>query len=734
MPPNTSSALHPSAPATAEASPVNMGVTADLRRAIPEHEVKALLGEHGIDVPVSATFTNAGDAADAVSGLSGPLVLKAWGPGLVHKSDVGAVILGLTAHDVPAAVAEMAATLTRQGLTPSGYLVEQQHPGGLELIVGVVRDATFGHVVLLGLGGIATEMLDLSALRVAPLSRSDAAELVESFPGAPLLHGARGREPGNRDALIDFLLSIAGQGGLVERLGDSLAEFECNPIVVTADGVQALDARLIVDSTAVVPVAVESQPTDFTRLFAPRGIAIAGASSSRSTFGNRFLAAYRQAGWDENLCALHPDADSIDGVPAYSSIRDVPHPVDYLVVAVPAAATPEVVADAAAARVGFVHVVTGGFAEMGQAGAALQAELGQAASGTSTRVLGPNCLGVFAPRGRQTFTLGAPSEPGAVSVVSQSGGLSGDMITVGSRRGIRYSKLVSIGNAIDVTQGELVDWLVDDPETRVIGIYLEGTRDGAARLSALRRAAGRKPVVVLRGGSSTQGSVAVSSHTGSMAGNEKVWAAVSLATGAVQVRSLEDFLSCLSYLQHYIDHNPRTDADGVLVIGLGGGASVLATDTCDRAGLDLTPLRDELRTRLRDLGYGAGTSVANPLEVPVGPASPTSILIDALTPIFAQDGQQYQDVLIHFNAAAYYNYGTTGIRPLIDTLQTVIDAELPVRVAVVVRNTEVCPPADVESLDAFASDSRLPVYRSFAQAASAIAAAQDFDARRNDGA
>ena len=733
MPPNTSSALS-SEPEAGEAPPADADDTVARRRVVPEHEVKDLLGEYGVDVPVSRTFTNATQAADAVSGLSGPLVLKAWGPGLVHKSDVGAVVLGLTACDIPAAVADMAASLDRQGFTPTGYLVEQQHPGGIELIVGVVRDATFGHVVLLGLGGVATEMLDLSALRVAPLSRADAAELVDSFPGAPLLHGARGREAGNRDALIEFLLSIAGEGSLVERLGDTLAEFECNPIVVTASGVQALDARLIVDSTTDIPAATQTHPTDFTRLFAPRGIAIAGASGSRSTFGNRFLAAYRQAGWTDSLCALHPDASSIDRVPAYSSISDVPYPVDYLVVAVPAAAAPKVVADAAASGVGFVHVVTGGFAEMGSGGAILQAELGQAASGTSTRILGPNCLGVFAPRGRQTFTLGAPSEPGVVSVVSQSGGLSGDMITVGSRRGIRFSKLVSIGNAIDVTQGELVDWLVDDPETRIIGIYLEGTRDGAALLGALRRAAGKKPVVILRGGSSAQGSVAVSSHTGSMASNEKVWAAVSRATGAVQVRSLEDFLSCLTYLQHYIDHSPSTDADGVLVIGLGGGASVLATDTCDRAGLKLTPLRDGLRTRLRDLGYGAGTSVANPLEVPVGPASPTSILVDALTPVFALDGQHYQDVLVHFNAAAYYNYGTAGIRPLIDTLQSLVDAELPVRVAVVVRNTEVCPAVDVELLDIFASDSGLPMYRSFSEAASAIASAQDFDARRGNGA
>ncbi|MFF2107090.1 acetate--CoA ligase family protein [Rhodococcus koreensis] len=726
MPTNASPVLSSSEPAPEVTSDSTHGPG---HQQVPEHEVKAMLLRHGVDVPTGATFGCAGEAAAAVKTLQGPLVLKAWGPGLLHKSDVGAVVLGLDTTDVPAAAAEMEAALATKGITPTGYLVEQQHPGGLELIVGVVRDSTFGHVILLGLGGIATEMLNLSALRVAPLTREDAEALVDGFPGAPLLRGARGRAPANRAALVDFVLKIAGEDGFVPALGDRLVEFECNPIVVTSTGVQALDARLILDSKP----SVRSDPTadqNFSRLFAPRGIAVAGASTSRSTFGNRFLAAYREAGWTENLYALHPTAEEVDGVPAFSSISAMPSAVDYAVVAVPARSAPDVVTDAADAGVGFVHVVTGGFAEMGEAGAALQDELAHRAEGTATRLLGPNCLGVFAPSGRQTFTLGAPTEPGFVSVVSQSGGLSGDMITVGTQRGIKFSKLVSIGNAIDVTQGELVDWLVDDPDTRVIGIYLEGTRDGSTLLRALRRAMGRKPVVVLRGGSSVQGSVAVSSHTGSMASSTKVWSAITDSTGTIQVSSLEDFLSCLSYLQRYINHRPASAADGVLVIGLGGGASVLATDACDRAGLRLTPLRDDLRLRLRENGYGAGTSVANPLEVPVGPASPPTVLVDALSPVLASGGQNYQDVLMHFNAAAYYNYGTAGIRPLIDTLHTVIDAELPIRVAVVIRNAEVCPPGDIDIVNAFSATTGVALYRGFDEAASAIAAAQHFDARR----
>ncbi|MGW7691326.1 acetate--CoA ligase family protein [Streptomyces asiaticus] len=706
------------------------------RGHVPEPVVKSMLRRHGIHTPRGAVITITDQAVpdagltEAAADLRAPVVLKAWGQGLVHKSDVGAVRLGLDADSVAAAGTDMWQRLHAAGIPPHGWLVEEQHPGGVELIVGVVRDESFGHVVLLGLGGIATELLDLTSLRVAPLSPGDAQALVESFPGAPLLTGSRGRPPVDRDALVSLLLAIAGEGGVIDELGGRLAEFECNPVVATADGVVALDARLTMVSS---PFGARSAPeagTDFSRLFAPRGVAVVGASATKPGFGNRFLAAYRGIGRTNDLYALHPSATEIDGVPAYPSLDAIPGRVDYLVVAVPAARVPEVV-ESAVGKVKFIHVITGGFGEMGTAGKDLEDRLVATVRGTDTRLLGPNCLGVFSPAGQQTFTLGSPREPGTVSVVSQSGGLSGDLVTVGDRRGIRYAKLVSIGNAIDVNHADLVEWLVNDADTEVIGLYLEGVKDGDRLLRALRRASGRKPVVVLTGGSSRQGARAVSSHTGSMAGAPKVWQAVAEATGISLVHTLDELLGALGYLQRYAHrtHTPE-GAEGLLVAGLGGGASVLAADAADRAGLTITPLREELRTRLRDLGYGAGTSVANPLEIPIGPASPIDILRDALEPVLGEGGQPYADVLVHVNVAAYFNYGTAGLTPLLDALGALLQRGFPQRVALVPRNLDIAPPADQERLSAFAERNGLRMFRSFDEAAVAIGAAQRFDRYR----
>ena len=330
--------------------------------------------------------------------------------------------------------------------------------------MGVVRREPFGLVAALGIGGTVTELLDLVALRMVPLREHDARALVREFPGAGALGGFRGTPALDDEAVVEVLMALAGPDGLAARHGDELVELECNPVLVTPTGAIALDARLILRAA---PAAIEAPPaTDFTRLFAPRAIAVAGASATWSSFGNRALAAYRAFGWDEDLYALHPDAVEIDGVRAIADLSEIDARIDYLLVAVPAARCADVVR-ITAGRVPFVHVISGGFDEVGTEGAASSTELLAAAREAKTRVLGPNCIGVYSPAGRQAFQLNAPREAGTVSVVSQSGGLSGDIITGGARRGVGFSKVLSIGNAADVTPAEVLEWLVDDPDTRV---------------------------------------------------------------------------------------------------------------------------------------------------------------------------------------------------------------------------------------------------------------------------
>jgi acyl-CoA synthetase (NDP forming) len=654
------------------------------------------------------------------------LVVKAWGPGLLHKSDVQAVRLGVRGSEVEQVAHEMAATLAAAGLAPGGFVVEEQEAAGIELIVGVVNRPDFGPVAALGLGGVMTELIDRSVARLCPIDEQTAWEMADG-PRAPLRGGARAATV-DRAALVSTILAVAGADGLAAWLGDDLQELECNPVIAGPGGLVAVDARLILrppgpdQESLGAPAAVP-----FEHLFAPRSIGVMGASTSRETFGNRFLRAYRARGWRDRLVAVHPSADRIEGAPAVRAAADVPGGLDYLVVAVPAPSCPDVIRGCAGS-VRFAQVMSGGFAEAGGDGVALEHDLLRAARQSGVRVVGPNCMGVYSPAGHQTWQLGDPLDAGAVSVVSQSGGLAGDVIKAGAALGIRFSKVASVGNAVDVTIAELVHYLARDPDTEVIGLYLEGARDGRALVEALRGVAGVKPVVALVGGTGRQGSRAVASHTGSMTGDARVWEAVGAGTGVAVVSTLEELLGALSYLQA---HRAVEVADhpGVLVIGPGGGASILSADACDRAGLEATPVAPAVEAQLRALGYGAGTSLANPIEVGIGPAAPVDTFCRLLEPI--QAAQPYADVVVHVNVQSFYSFGADGAGPLLAILDRLGARRWPGRLAVLLRNLDCAPAGDAAAVRARAVALGLPFFRTFDDAMAAVGAAKRFTHHRS---
>jgi acyl-CoA synthetase (NDP forming) len=264
----------------------------------------------------------------------------------------------------------------------------------------------------------------------------------------------------------------------------------------------------------------------------------------------------------------------------------------------------------------------------------------------------------------------------------------------------------------------VLDWLVDDPETAVIGAYLE--HPGAGMVDVLRRARGKKPVVMLVGGQSDQGAAAAASHTGALVDSHRVWEAIARSTGAAVVRTLEEFVGAIRYVERWPPLVVGYGSSDVLVLGSGGGASVLAADACDRVGLALTPTNARVRDALRESGLGTGTSVANPLEIPFGPAVPVDALRAVLEPVLAQ--QRYADALVHVNVAAYYGYGTEGIRPLVAQLCDLAHVQPNAALAVVLRNLSVAPGAAADELVAAVTTAGLVTFPTLDEAAVAIAA------------
>ena len=353
----------------------------------------------------------------------------------------------------------------------------------------------------------------------------------------------------------------------------------------------------------------------FRPLFEPKTVAVVGASTKGSALPNVFIRRIREFGYAGEIYPIHPSAAEINGLKAYRGLGDTPNPVDYAYIAIAAAQVPPLLRDARG-RVRYAQVISSGFGEVDE-GKALQDELASAARAGGMRLIGPNCLGIYTPRGRVTFSEIGPAETGPVGIVSQSGGLGTDIIRRGLTRGLKFSGLITVGNCADIEPNDLLEFYLADPQTKVIGLYIEMAKDGRRLFELLRSARAAKPVVILKGGRTRQGLAAAVSHTGSLAGDDRAWVALSRQTGCVLAETLDEFIDTLLVFQT-LAPQPQHPTRRVVLFGNGGGASVLATDYFARLGLDVAPFGQDTIAPLAALKLPPGTSITNPVDAPVG--------------------------------------------------------------------------------------------------------------------
>ena len=565
---------------------------------LDEQESKRLLAGFGLEVPAGVAIEGTDDLQAALATLQPPLALKLLSPEVAHKSDIGGVRLGLRDEDdVRRALAEMPEC--------DRYLLEEMAPEGVEMILGGVRHPRFGPLVMVGLGGLFVETMADVALRIAPIDEAEAVAMLSGLRGAALLEGARGRPALDKPALIEAMVKLGGTDGVLMAHADRISEVDVNPIIVGRRGACVADAMIeladTVSEAAVPPVA------DLSDLLRPRKVAVAGASASGVVHGNRYIRALRDYGYPGEILPIHPLAAEVEGLKAWPSLAEAPGPIDYAYVAVAADQAPGLLA-AAGGNVAFAQVMASGFED---AAGGAQAELVASARAGGMRLLGPNCLGTHSPSGRLTYMPGAPPETGGIAVLSQSGGLSMDMLRLGARKGLAFRAVVTMGNAADLGPAELLPWFLEDPETTAIGLYLEDAPRGRRLFEILRAAGGRKPVVLLAGGLSRAGGRAAQSHTGALAGDARAWDALCIQTGTLGAESLAGFLDTLLLAEKLRPGDVPTAR--VVLFGNGGGAGVLAVDAMAREGLEVPRLDVPA---LREIDLPAGASLANPIDVP----------------------------------------------------------------------------------------------------------------------
>jgi acyl-CoA synthetase (NDP forming) len=450
-------------------------------------------------------------------------------------------------------------------------------------------------------------------------------------------------------------------------------------------------------------------------LFHPNSIALVGITTAETWHWTRtFLEGLTKIEFDHPLYLINPKGGKIDGHKIYNSLKDVPSNIDYVIGLVNAQVAPKLVEECADKGVRAIQFCTAGFSETGEEqGTKLETELVEAACRKGIRIIGPNCMGIYCPQSRLSFSPTFPKESGPVGVISQSGGNSIYLVRQAALRGVRFSKVISYGNACDINENDLLEYLANDVDTKIIALYIEGIKDGKRFLRTMQEATKEKTVILLKGGITEGGARAVAGHTAALAGSRATWDALCKQLGIISVSSIEEMVDILVTLLFL----PLPRGRNALLFGAGGGASVLIADEFENKGLSVPPLPQEVVAQIREFSPIAGNILQNPMDY-----SQAMISLEGISKTL--------NILSRWEGADFLvTFVRTGQTPrisenhlnLLVSRFSVKQGLLPKPVAMVLE-----PSILPEEAEAFLAAIRgcisfgLPVYYSFAAAANAI--------------
>ena len=347
-------------------------------------------------------------------------------------------------------------------------------------------------------------------------------------------------------------------------------------------------------------------------LFHPRSIALAGITVANPEHWTRtFLEGLLEFKFEGPIYLVNPRGGEIKGLKVYHSFQDIPHTIDYVIGLVPARVAPALVKECAPKGVRAIHFGTAGFSETGEEeGVRLEAQLTEISRRKGIRLIGPNCMGIYCPQSHLSFGPVFPKESGPVGFISQSGGNARALAGEARWRGVRFSKVISYGNACDLNESDFLEYLAADSDTKIIALYIEGVKDGKRFREALSKATREKVVILLKGGATEEGARVASGHTGALAGSDAAWNSLCKQSGVIRVYSMDELADVLVTLLFI----PSPGGRRVALVGTGGGASVLITDEFVKRGLEIPPLPQGIIDEIREFTPVAGNILQNPID------------------------------------------------------------------------------------------------------------------------
>ncbi|MGI5521760.1 acetate--CoA ligase family protein [Micromonospora sp. CA-259024] len=587
---------------------------AEGRNSLTAPEGRLVVEAYGIATPREGLATTAADAAALAEEIGLPVVLKIVSPDILHKTEAGGVLVGLaTAAEVAAGFDTIIANAATYNTDAKivGVQVQQQLNAGHEVIVGTVTDQTFGKLVAFGLGGVLVEVLKDVTFRLAPTDTKTALSMIDGIAAAEILRGVRGAEPANRVILANLIVRLSH---LVTDFPE-LAEVDLNPVLATATGATAVDVRILVDPRAAEQperFSDEEILASMTRIMRPASVAVIGASAEVGKIGNSVMRNLVNGGYQGEIYPINPKATEILDRKAFRSIGDVPGPVDVAVFAIPAKFVPQALAEVGAKGVAGAILIPSGFGETGNH--ELQAEVVAIARQYGVRILGPNIYGYYYTPERLSATFCTPYDvKGGVALSSQSGGIGMAILGFSRSAGMGVSSIVGVGNKADIDEDDLLTFFESDPNTQLIAMHLEDLKDGRSFARTAKRVSATKPVLVLKAGRTDQGAKAASSHTGALAGNDKVYDDILRQSGVIRAPGLNDLLE----YARGIPLLPTPQGENVVIITGAGGSGVLLSDACVDNQLTLMEIPPDLDEAFRTFIPPFGAA-GNPVDITGG--------------------------------------------------------------------------------------------------------------------
>jgi acetyl coenzyme A synthetase (ADP forming)-like protein len=583
------------------------------RKALTAPEAQLLCDAYGIPTPKQGLAKTPGEAVKLAARLRFPVVLKIVSEDILHKTEAGGVIVGVeSSGDVRRAFDRLVknAKTQQRSVKIEGVQVQQMLHGGQEVMVGAVTDPSFGKMIAFGLGGVLVEVMKDITFRLAPVGKKDALAMLDSIASAEILRGVRGAKGVDRAALADIMAKVS------KLLADfpEIQEVDLNPIFATEKGAKAVDVRIVLgDKPPARPRFSQSEILSaMQRIMNPRSVAVIGASAEDGKIGNSVMKNLINGGYRGAIYPIHPKADEIMGRKAYPSVLEVGEEIDVAVFAIPARLCAAAMDEVGRKRIPGAVMIPSGFAEVGEQ--ALQDELVGVARRYNVRVMGPNIYGFYYTPQNLCATFCTPYDvKGKVALSSQSGGVGMSIIGFSRTNRMGVSAIVGLGNKSDLDEDDLLTYFEQDDNTQVIAMHCEDLKDGRVFAEVASRVSKKKPIVMLKAGRTALGARAAVSHTGALAGNDKIYDDVLRQCGVVRAKSLNDLLQFARGLQVL----PTPKGENIVIITGAGGSGVLLSDACVDNGLSLMKMPPDLDAAFRKFIPPFGAA-GNPVDITGG--------------------------------------------------------------------------------------------------------------------